>query len=106
MRSGFIALLLAASSVRVVTAQDRLHHLMPVPAVVEWGAGSLRVDGAFRAGTAGATNARLERALGRFVQRLARQTGIPVGVGHPADRPVTLTVAVVDSAGAFPRLGD
>jgi hexosaminidase len=87
-------------------AQGRAHHLMPVPAVLEWGAGALSVDGAFRVEPAGAPDPRLDRALERFTERLARQTGLPVGVGQPADRPATLTVAIVAASGAVPRLGD
>ena len=87
-------------------AQGRAHHLMPVPAVLEWGTGALPIDGAFRVEPAGASDPRLDRALARFTERLARQTGLPVGVGQPADRPATLTVAIVSASGAVPRLGD
>ncbi|HET7038644.1 MAG TPA: beta-N-acetylhexosaminidase, partial [Gemmatimonadales bacterium] len=89
-----------------VRAQVPAHRLMPVPAVVEWGSGALRIDGAFRVVTAGVADPRLDRALDRFAARLARQTGIPVGVGRPADRPAVLTVAVAAASGAVPRLGD
>jgi len=100
------AVLMAMVVPGLAPAQGRAHHLMPVPAVLEWGTGALSIDGAFRVQPAGAPDPRLDRALARFTGRLARQTGLPVGVGQPADRPVTLTVAIVAASGAVPRLGD
>lgn len=87
-------------------AQERAHHLMPVPSAVVWGPGSLPVGGAFRAVAAGVDDPRLDRAVERFVDRLARQTGVAIGVGQSGDRPASLTVTVAAVSGAVPRLGD
>jgi hexosaminidase len=102
----WVLLLIATIVPGIALAQERSHHLMPVPAVVEWGAGALGIDGSFLAAPAGAPDPRLERAVRRFMERMARQTGIPIGLGQAAGRRVTLTVAVVEAAGEVPRLGD
>jgi hexosaminidase len=52
-------------------------NLMPLPASVQPGSGSLRVDANFSVALTGFTDARLERAADRFRRQLSRQTGIP-----------------------------
>src|SRR5260370_34165988 len=59
------------------TAQQPALNLMPLPASVQSGAGSLRVDSSFSVALMGYTEPRLERAAERFLRQLARQTGLP-----------------------------
>lgn len=59
-------------------------NLMPTPASVELGSGSLRIDSSFTVGFSGHTDARLNESAERFAKRLAKQTGllfntVPVG---------------------------
>ncbi len=58
--------------------------LMPLPVKVEISTGRLLIDGSFQAAVGGASSDRLNTALVRFTARLARQTGIPIGLGQPA----------------------
>ncbi len=52
------------------------HTLMPVPAEVSFGEGSLPVDSSFTVALLGYTEPRLDRAAARLVDRLSKQTGI------------------------------
>jgi hexosaminidase len=52
-------------------------NLMPLPANVQMGSGSLRVDASFSVAVTGYTEARLDRALQRFQLQLFRETAIP-----------------------------
>jgi hexosaminidase len=51
-------------------------NLMPVPANVQLGNGSLKIDTGFTVALTGHTDARLSGAAERFVERLAKQTGL------------------------------
>src|SRR6266446_9161539 len=62
----------------MTTAQQPALNLMPLPANVQPGAGSLRVDSTFSVAFTGYTEPRLERAGERFLRQLARQTGLPL----------------------------
>ncbi|MBM3787550.1 MAG: hypothetical protein FJW30_24610 [Acidobacteria bacterium] len=58
--------------------------LMPKPAKLERLSGEQRVDAAFRLAFQRAAAPRLERGAARFVERLTRQTGIPLNRGLAA----------------------
>src|SRR5438094_8787356 len=64
----------------MTTAQQPALNLMPLPANVQSGAGSLRVDSTFSVAFTGDAEPRLERAGGRFLRQLARQTGLPLAL--------------------------
>src|ERR1700693_3469297 len=51
-------------------------NLMPVPANVQMGSGSLKIDAGFTVTLSGHTDARLSGATERFVERLSKQTGL------------------------------
>ena len=51
-------------------------NLMPAPAKVQMGGGSLKMDAGFTVALAGHTNARLTAAVERFTERLTKQTGL------------------------------
>jgi hexosaminidase len=103
------AILVATTGVcvpAVGTAQSRTHTLMPVPATVSFDDGSLPITPAFRIALRGHADPRLARAAERATARLARVTGLPIGVGLPADRAGTLVVETEGAAGEYPALGD
>jgi len=52
--------------------------LMPLPAHIAPGHGQFLLDGSFSVGLEGYTDSRLERATQRFLDRLSRETGIPL----------------------------
>src|SRR6266404_7869192 len=71
---GFALLLCAANA----DAQEPLRfNLMPMPANVQSSSGSLRIDSSFSVTLTGHTEARLDRAVQRFMRQLARQTALP-----------------------------
>jgi hexosaminidase len=51
-------------------------NLMPAPAKVQLGSGSLKIDAGFTVALAGHTDARLTAAVERFTERLTKQTGL------------------------------
>ena len=58
-------------------AQQVQLSLMPWPAKVELGSGRLSIDGTFSVEVMGYTEARLDRAVQRFLRQMGRETGIP-----------------------------
>src|ERR1700756_2125230 len=78
---GFLLLFLfALFTPKFSGAQQPQLNLIPVPASVQSGTGSLRVDSSFSAALAGYTEPRLERAAERFLHQLARQTALPLSL--------------------------
>lgn len=57
------------------TAQQRQHQLMPVPALVQFGNGRLKIDATFTAAVEGHTDSRLQAAIDRAARRLEGRTG-------------------------------
>ena len=51
-------------------------NLMPIPASVQMGGGSFKIDASFNVTPTGHSDARLEGALQRFLDRLGKQTGL------------------------------
>ncbi len=82
---------LAAASLGAPTAAP-VPDLMPLPASISWGEGSLPIDSTFRVALAGHKDARLASAVARLSERLTRLTGIPIAatVGEPGS--VTLLI--------------
>src|SRR5260370_30269769 len=76
----------------MTTAQQPALNLMPLPANVQPGAGSLRVDSTFSVAFTGYTEPRLERAGERFLRQLARQTGLPLALKPSKAGKATLLV--------------
>jgi hexosaminidase len=54
------------------------NHLMPQPMKLEFGQGTLAIDGSFRVSLSGYTEPRLQASAKRLIQRLSTQTGIPM----------------------------
>ena len=73
------AICLAAMGACMVNAQaDTSLNIMPLPAKVELGDGSLKIDASFRIAFAGYREARLDRAGVRLERQVQRQTGIVI----------------------------
>ncbi|MFI5098308.1 MAG: beta-N-acetylhexosaminidase [Candidatus Acidiferrales bacterium] len=82
-------------------------NLMPMPAKVQTGSGSLRVDETFRLAFAGHREARLERAGQRFLAQLHRQTALVVANRETADpAKATLLVTTDKESKAVQELGE
>jgi hexosaminidase len=82
----------------MTTAQQPVLHLMPLPANIQSGAGSLKVDSTFSVTFTGYTELRLERAGERFLRQLARQTGLPLALKPSKTAKATLVIQT-DRAG-------
>src|SRR6202051_3764899 len=66
-------------------------NLMPVPANVQMGSGSLKINAGFNVMLTGHSDARLEGAVKRFLDRLGKQTGLLLqAFGLPLSGRVTL----------------
>ena len=81
----------------MTTAQQPLLSLMPVPANVQAGNGSLRVDSSFSVTLTGYTEPRLEQAAARFRKQLSRQTALLLSA-KPADAAKATLVVHTDHA--------
>jgi len=71
---GFALLLFAGGA--GAQEQPKLN-LMPWPANLQAGSGTFRVDASFSVALTGHTEARLDRAVQRFLRQLSRQTAVP-----------------------------
>jgi hexosaminidase len=88
----FFALLsVAATPTRAQSPADL--NVMPLPAKVQLGSGSLKIDGGFTYAFAGFHDARLDRAGQRFLTTLNHQTGIVFAhaLGDPAKATLAIT---------------
>src|SRR6266436_7461716 len=98
---GFALLLCATSA----TAQDQPKlNLMPMPANLQIGTGDLRIDSSFSVALTGHTEARLDRAVQRFLRQLSRQTAIPFSA-KTSNRP-TLIVHTDHASKEVQELGE
>src|SRR5947209_8736719 len=68
------------------------NHLMPQPMKLEFGQGTLTIDGSFRVSLSGYTEPRLQAAAKRLIQRLSTQTGIPMDATLTNDPSATLWI--------------
>jgi hexosaminidase len=93
-------LLVAGLASAVLPAQDAVP-LMPWPAQIARGQGSLRVNEGVRV-VASPNAVRIGRALDRFRRRFEARTGIPL----PQAAGATVEVRFTRETGEFPRLGD
>jgi hexosaminidase len=85
---------------RVADAQNAAtpaHHLMPVPASLQWGSGRLRLDSTFTVAVRPQGDGRLVRAVARMTRRLEARLGVPLAKDLAAD-PARATL-VVEAAG-------
>jgi hexosaminidase len=98
---GFALLLCAANA----GAQEPPKlNLMPMPANVQGGSSSLRIDASFSVALTGHTEPRLERAVQRFTRQLSRQTALPFSA--KASTKPTLTVHTDHASKEVQELGE
>ena len=106
MRS-LIVLVIALSLSPCLAAQTPSNlSLMPVPAKLQAGSGQLVIDQTFTVASSGASDARLQRGVARFLDDLSRQTGMPLTV-HPVDAShATLTIQAQSPGRKVQELGE
>lgn len=106
MRS-LIVLVIALSLSPFLAAQTPSNlSLMPVPAKLQAGSGQLVIDQTFTVASAGASDTRLQRGVGRFLDDLSRQTGMPLTV-RPVDAShATLTIQARSPGRKVQELGE
>jgi hexosaminidase len=81
-------------------------NLMPVPANMQSGSGSLKVDAGFTVSLAGHTDARLTAAVERFTERLAKQTGLLIAAKPANGAKATLVVHTDRDSKAVQEVGE
>jgi len=95
---------LALSITLISSAFAAAPALMPLPVTLRPATGKLTLDATFKAALVSAPDARLDAAIGRFVVRLSRQTGIPM-LGLKDATP-KLRVACAAAGNDYPTLGE
>ena len=79
---------------------------MPMPQSVQAGSGFLAIDQSFSVANTGEEDARLSRAVERFLRDLSQRTGMPLGSQSENPAKPTLTISAAHAAKEFPELGD
>jgi hexosaminidase len=87
-------------------AQQPALNLMPLPANVQPGTGSLRVDSTFSVAFTGYAEPRLERAGERFLRQLARQTGLPLALKSTKTGKATLVIQTDHASKEIQEVGE
>ena len=81
-------------------------NVMPLPAKVQLGSGSLKIDAGFTLAFTGYHEARLDRAGQRFLAQLNRQTEFVLGQGSAAVSKATLVVTTEHASKEVQELGE
>jgi hexosaminidase len=81
-------------------------NLMPVPANVQMGSGSLKIDAGFTVTLTGHTDARLTAAIERFTERLAKETGLLIAAKPANGDKATLVVHADRDSKAVQEVGE
>src|SRR5690349_4379649 len=104
---GFLLLFLFAFLVpKSISAQQSALNLLPVPASVQPGTGSLRVDSSFSVALTGHTELRLERSSERFLLQLARQTALPLNLKAAKSPQATLVIHTDHASKEIQEVGE
>src|SRR5229473_4076079 len=90
----------------MTTAQQPVLNLMPLPANMQSGTGSLAVDSSFSVAFTGYTEPRLERAGERFLRQLARQTALPLALKPAKTANATLVIQTDHASKEIQELGE
>jgi hexosaminidase len=105
--SGFgIIVFWLVSHPTMTAAQQPALSLMPVPANVQVGSGSLRVDSSFSVALSGYGEARLDRAVERFLRQLAHQTALPLLLKPGKDPKATLVIQTAHASKEIQEVGE
>jgi hexosaminidase len=99
----FLGILLCPIMTR---AQQPVLNLMPFPASVQPGTGSLRVDSSFSVALAGHAEPRLDRGVERFLQQLARQTALPISLKPSKVGKATLVIQTDHASKEIQEVGE
>src|SRR5258708_2177696 len=106
-RSILPALILTATGACMLNAQSNTPlNIMPLPAKVERGGGSLKIDASFRVAFAGYREPRLEHAGLRLERQIQRQTGLVISHANKSAGPATLEVTTDRESKAIQELGE
>jgi hexosaminidase len=81
-------------------------NIMPLPAKVERGDGSLKIDASFRIAFAGYREPRLEHAGLRLERQIQRQTGLVILHANKSAGPATLEIITDHESKAIQELGE
>src|SRR5260370_12931176 len=90
----------------MTTAQQPVLNLMPLPANMQSGTGSLAVDSSFSITFTGYSEPRLERAGERFLKQLAHQTGLPLAVKPSKTGKGTLAIQTDHASKEIQEVGE
>jgi hexosaminidase len=90
----------------MTAAQQPAPALLPVPAKVQTGSGSLRVEATFSVALTGHTEPRLERSVERFLHQLALQTALPLSTKAANNTKATLVVHTDHDSKEIQELGE
>ena len=80
--------------------------LIPIPANIQAGSGSLRVDSSFTLALAGHSEPRLDRAAERFLRQLALQTALPLSLKPAKDLKATLLIQTEHASKEVQEVGE
>jgi hexosaminidase len=97
--AGILIFAVSAATLAQDTGQGANLNLMPQPAELTPGQGRLAIDGSFRIALTGYQEPRLQRAAGRLIERLRKQTGIPFNDQLETDESKAALVIHCDHAG-------
>ena len=97
---------LALSAAQLGAQQGPQVHLMPVPANVQLGSGSLRIESSFSVSLTGYTEPRLDRAVQRFMAQLSRQTALPFSTKSSGSSKPTLVVHTDHASKEIQEVGE
>jgi hexosaminidase len=102
-RSFVLGILLTVTAIRPGTRQSvpPTLNLMPVPRVLSLGEGRLRLDSSFTVALDGFHDARLERAVGRAMDRLSRRTALTLSPTPVSDSAARLVVSAAAAGQAI-----
>src|SRR5882762_6650877 len=101
-----ILVLCVLSYPAMTTAQQPVLSLMPLPANMQSGTGSLAVDSSFSIAFTGYSEPRLERAGERFLKQLAHQTGFPLGLKPSKTGKGTLVIQTDHASKEIQEVGE
>jgi hexosaminidase len=104
--SVFAMLSMAHAQSSIAKSPDPQSLLMPLPASLQAGAGQLAINQSFTVAITGAKDARITRAALGVVERIARQTGIPLSAKLADPSRATLVLAAEKSGDAVQSLGE
>src|SRR5215467_6086483 len=105
-RGFFLLFLFVLLNPKSTPAQQPRLNLMPMPASVQPGAGSLKVDSSFSVALTGYTEPRLERGVERFLSQLQRQTALLVNLKPGKSAQATLVVQTDHASKEIQEVGE